>query len=744
MIKIKLDQDLMLCNALIDTYAKCTALAEAERVFKCMPKRDIVSWTSLIEGYEEQGDCEVVIRLFLSMQESGISPDRVVLLSVLKACAGSGNIAQGRSIHNQLKSWGLAYDQLVCNALIDMYSKCRSLEEAHTVFSELESPNEVSWGAIISGYVNDGNGQAALQLVMSMLKKGQELGKPVLVSSIKACSFLLALPEGRLLHSHAIQHGLVSDTDIECSALNMYSRCGCIKDAMRVFDRLPSHDIVAWTSIILSCANHQKSTAVELFMKLQEEGIGFNTPILLCIVEACGGIKNIIQGRIMHHRILKYGMESDASIANLLISMYAKCQCLQEARSIFDMCTCRDEMTWGAIIAGYIHNAEDSLPCDLFKQCECTFFGREMVVCILKACSSTYSFVMGKITHFLAVHIGLETDLVIGSVLINMYTKCMSTHDALSVFNCLPAHDLVTYSTLIAGLVNFGQYFLALELHAKVPFEAHADKHVQQNMLTVCGILNLIRQGRHIHNEIIKNELDSDAGIRTALVDMYMNCSSLEEAQKVFISACEPDITMWGTVVAGYTHHGDCKKALQCVEHMNQHRISPTIRMFSTILSACSHAGAVEEGRHCFKLMTEECNILPRVEHLNCLIDLFGRAGHLDIASDLVTAMPTLPDTVGWKAFLISCQIYGQHELGHEFFDETVMEIYDTDVYSVSEDLCMEAFEGSKMQKSTMNNSEHAGSLLFNKKITSANNFTSFGHKLEYNKINIFSSLTLQ
>ncbi|MCO5596433.1 hypothetical protein L7F22_050496 [Adiantum nelumboides] len=674
LIRVGAEQDLVLGNALIDVYGKCASLGEAQRVFNCMQRQDVVSWATLMAAYEEQGDCKAVIELFFEMQENGISPDRVVILSTLKACAGSGNIHQGRTLQQQLNSWGVALDLVISNAFIDMYSKCGSLEEARIIFDKLKCRDEISWGAMISGYADDGNAPAALELANEMLEEGQNLGKVVLLSTLKACSNLSALLDGKLLHNHAVKNGLASDLDIGSTLIKMYSKCGCLKDATKLFDLIPNCNVTAWTAVILAYADCGDGTAIELFAKMQDEGISFSASILLGIVEACGGINDIIEGRIMHHQVLKHGLDSNATVTNLLIGMYAKCQSITEARQVFDTFKYRDKTTWGTIIAAYIHNGDDPVPLNLLQESEDVISGHQVLICILKACSSRCLFELGRVGHFLAVETGLEADILIGSTLINLYAKCRSLQDALRVFEQLPSHDLITYSTMITGLVEFDEHFLALELYVRLQHEDFkADKHIQQCMLRVCGILNFIRHGRLIHDEVVKNELDCDVEISSALVDMYTNCASLEEAHKVFYSISNPNASLWSALITGYTYHGHCKQALQCTEDMGRQGLNPTVRMFSSILAACSHAGALMEGNCCFRIMTEKYNILPSIEHLNCMIDLFGRAGHLDMATDLLTAMPTCPDVVGWKSLLTGCRMYGLAELGNIYFDEAAV-----------------------------------------------------------------------
>lgn len=145
-------------NSLIDMYGKCGSIEEAKKIFNMWPNRDVVLWGSKIEQYAESGDGFCALDLFDKMQQEGKRPNKVIFLSVLKACGLLGSLKLGRLIHNLFIQRKMHMDVVVGSSLVDMYCKCGSVEEAHKVFNDVQEKNVVLWGAIIAGYTQHVHG----------------------------------------------------------------------------------------------------------------------------------------------------------------------------------------------------------------------------------------------------------------------------------------------------------------------------------------------------------------------------------------------------------------------------------------------------------------------------------------------------------------------------------------------------------------------------------------------------------
>lgn len=179
-------------------------------------------------------------------------------------------------------------------------------------------------------------------------------------------------------------------------------------------------------------------------------------------------------------------------------------------------------------------------------------------------------------------------------------------------------------------------------------------------------------QGKLIHATIIECGLESDVFVGNALIDMYAKCGTLGDACDVFEKLHVRDVVSWNAMIAGYANNGQYKSAEQLFETMQGQGIAPTYVTFISLLAACSHGGLVLEGRHYFRVMSENCGLTPLIQHYICMVDLLGRAGRLDEAKDLVLEMPLCPDSTAWMALLGSCAKCGDSELGKHAFDNMV------------------------------------------------------------------------
>lgn len=146
---------------------------------------------------------------------------------------------------------------------------------------------------------------------------------------------------------------------------------------------------------------------------------------------------------------------------------------------------------------------------------------------------------------------------------------------------------------------------------------------------------------------------------------MYSKCGYIDNARDIFKSISHRrNIGDWNSMLSGLAIHGLGKEALEILHDMERMEIEPDDITFLAVLRACSHGGLVQEGQMCFKTMCEKYKAVPKIQHYGCMIDLYGRAGHLEDALKILQEMPFEPDVLAWKAILSSCLKHGQIEQG--------------------------------------------------------------------------------
>jgi pentatricopeptide repeat protein len=190
------------------------------------------------------------------------------------------------------------------------------------------------------------------------------------------------------------------------------------------------------------------------------------------------------------------------------------------------------------------------------------------------------------------------------------------------------------------------------------------------SILPACGNLAALGYGKEFHNDIVKSGFQSDVFVGNGLVDMYAKCGNIEDAFKVFDEMPSRNVVSWTAMIVGYAMHGYGIEALQLFGKMQNSGMKPNHVTFVGVLSACCNAGLVDDGRWYFDCMSRDYDITPAMKHYCCMVDLLGRAGHLDEARDFINKMPISPDAALWGSLLSACRIHNNIELGEHVAEQ--------------------------------------------------------------------------
>jgi len=525
-----------------------------------------------------------------------------------------------------------------------------------------------SWNRKLARCVNAGQHEKTMELFQQMQEEGMSPNRFTFVPVLKACTSLRALEKGRRAHEQIIQLGCASDVFVGSSLVDMYAKCGSIEDARKVFDSMPSHDLVSWNAIIVGHVKcGQGQMALELFQQMQQEGVQPDAMTFVGVLNACASAVALEAGRSAHEQIIQCGYESNVFVGSSLVDMYVKCGRMDDAWRVFNRTPTSDAISWNVLILGYVKCGQGDKALELFQQMQwegvepnsLTFVG------VLNACASAFALQEGRRTHEQIIQRGFESDVFVGSSLVDMYAKCGSMEDATRVFSKMPFRNVVSWNVMISGLVKCGQGHKALEL-----FQQMQQEGVEPSSVTFVGVLNAcasvmaLEKGRHVHQQIVKSGCESNIFVGSSLVDMYAKCGSMEEACKVFNKMPLRNVVSWNAILGGFAMHGHGKEALEHFKQMRAEGVRPDNTTFVCLLSACSHAGLVDEGLRCFESMSTDCMISARLEHYTCMVDLLGHAGRLHEAEAIIKTMPYKPDATVWKALLDACRVHGNMEMG--------------------------------------------------------------------------------
>ncbi|TYI56371.1 hypothetical protein E1A91_D11G204900v1 [Gossypium mustelinum] len=275
-------------NSLSTMYNKCGKLDYGLRLFDKMNSRDVVSWTSIITTYVQMREDVNAIEAFTRMQEAGVSPNEFTFAAVIASCSGLVRISWGEQLHAHVLRIGLADTLSVANSLMTMYSKCGQISSAAMVFHGMSRRDTISWSTIIAVYSQGGYGEEAFEHLSWMRKEGPKPTQFAFASVLSVCGNMAILEQGRQLHAHVLSIGLEQEEMIQSALVNMYSKCGCIKDAEKVFNEAENYNIVTWTAMINGYADHGYiHETINLFKMLSKVGLKPDSVTFIGLLTAC-------------------------------------------------------------------------------------------------------------------------------------------------------------------------------------------------------------------------------------------------------------------------------------------------------------------------------------------------------------------------------------------------------------------------------------------------------------------------
>ncbi|KAL3591071.1 hypothetical protein D5086_009711 [Populus alba] len=348
-LKVGFDSDVYIQNTLINMYAVCGNLSDARKVFDGSSVLDMVSWNSMLAGY--------------------------VLV---------GNVEEAKDVYDRMPERNV----IASNSMIVLFGKKGNVEEACKLFNEMKQKDLVSWSALISCYEQNEMYEKALILFKEMNANGIMVDEVVVLSVLSACSRLLVVITGKLVHGLAVKVGIETYVNLQNALIHMYSsceevvtaqklfsescwldqiswnsmisgyvKCGEIEKARALFDSMPDKDNVSWSAMISGYAQQDRFTeTLVLFQEMQIEGTKPDETILVSVISACTHLAALDQGKWIHAYIRKNGLKINIILGTTLINMYMKLGCVEDALEVFKGLEEKGVSTWNALILGLAMN----------------------------------------------------------------------------------------------------------------------------------------------------------------------------------------------------------------------------------------------------------------------------------------------------------------------------------------------------------------------------------------------------
>ncbi|KAJ4713785.1 Pentatricopeptide repeat-containing protein [Melia azedarach] len=470
------------------------------------------------------------------------------------------------------------------------------------------------------------------------------------------CNKVKAFEQGEQLHAYIIALGLENNPILLPKLVTFYSSFSLHADARVVVQNSNIFHPLPWNLLISSYVRDGFfAEGLAVYKQMASKGIRPDNFTYPSVLKACGETLDVAFGREIHKRIDACD-EWSLFVHNALVSMYGKFGQVDVARQLFDEMPERDAVSWNTMIYAY---ASEGMWKEAF----------ELFVKMQEA--------------------GVEA-------------------------------NVITWNTIAGGCLRTGNFEGALKLLSQMRTrDANLDSVAAIIGLGACSHIGAFKLGKEIHGAAIRCCCAEYDNVGNALITMYSRCKDLRHAYVLFQMIEEKSIVTWNSMLSGYTHmdraeeasflfremlhsgiepnyvtiasilplcarvanlqhgygiQGEGQVALKLFKEMNKYQIRPDHVTMVAVLSACSHSGLVVEGQMLFEKMMGVYGVFPRLEHYACMVDLYGRAGLLNKAKEIIMKMPYIPTSAMWATLLGACRIHGNTDIG-EWAAEKLLEM---------------------------------------------------------------------
>ncbi|OMO73732.1 hypothetical protein COLO4_26887 [Corchorus olitorius] len=656
------------CNPLLlAMYLRCDSVNDAKNMFFRIELGCIKRWNLMIRWFAKMGCFHLALSFYFKMLGCGVSPDNFTFPSVVKACSALNNVRFGTLIHEAINLMGFEVNVFVGSSLINLYVVNGYINRARALFDKMPVRDCVLWNVMLNGYVKCGEFDKAMEIFVEMRKGETKPNEVTFVAILSLCASEAMVDFGTQLHGLVVTCGLEYNSMVANALLSMYSKCGWLCDAHKLFGMIPPTDLVSWNGMISGYVqNNFMEEASCLFNEMISSGVKPDTITFSSFLPAASGLGSFRKVKEIHGYILRNRVSLDVFLKSALIDAYFKCRDVEMARSVYIQSAEVDIVVCTAMISGYVLNGMNNDALEIFRWLLQKNIRPNPVTLasLLPACAGLAAIKVGKELHGNIIKRGFDGRCHVGSTIIDMYAKCGRLDLAQYVFERLTERDSVCWNTMIRSCSQNGKPEEAIDLFRQMGRTGTKYDSVSISAaLSSCANLPALHYGKEIHALMIKGSLCSDSFTESTLIDMYAKCGNLGVARRVFDMMGEKNEVPWNSIIAAYGYHGHLNDCLALFHEMLKNEIWPDHVTFLAILSACGHAGKVDDGLHYFQSMTEEYGIPPRMEHYACMVDLFGRAGRLNEAFKTIASMPFSPDAGVWGTLLGACRNHGNVEL---------------------------------------------------------------------------------
>ncbi|XP_058193659.1 putative pentatricopeptide repeat-containing protein At1g69350, mitochondrial [Rhododendron vialii] len=537
-IKCGFESDSVVETSLLSMYGEAGRLDDAREVFDGMSVRDVVSWSSIVSSYVQNGEASGGLKVFCEMIMEGQEPDTVTMLGVAEACAEVRILRQAKSVHGYVLRKEIESDGSLDNSLIAMYGKCGDLYSAEVIFDYIILRSTSSWTVMITCYNQNGCYQEALRTFVEMQESNVQPNEVTMMGILSCFARLGWVRAGKSVHCFVVRRAMDTGCDLLGPMLiDLYANCGNVIYCQKIFDKTQGKHVISWNMIISGYVREGLSKeALKLFVQMKSLGILPDSFTLASVLSACGDISLSWFGHQIHGHIIKTSISSEF-VKNSLMDMYSKCGFVDSAFMIFNEDQKRSVVTWNSMICGFSQNGNSLEAISLFDYMfsNCLEVDEVTFLTVIQACSNLGYLEKAKWVHHKLITCGVAKDTYINTALTDMYAKCGELQMAQRIFDTMLERSVVSWSAIIGGYGMHGEIGPAISLFKLMVGSGIKPNEVTfTNILSACSHAGYVDEGKSYFSSMIRDfGVDPTSEHFSCMVDLLSRAGDLDGAYRI-------------------------------------------------------------------------------------------------------------------------------------------------------------------------------------------------------------------
>ncbi|XP_009795637.1 pentatricopeptide repeat-containing protein At3g58590 [Nicotiana tabacum] len=626
------------------------------------------------------------------------------LIQLLQEPHGVQSLDATKTIHALTITMGTDPTQpfLAHNSIMSKYSTFGDIRTAREVFDNMFKRNVVSYNTMISAYSRNGNLLEAWKLFTEMRSCGYEPTQ-FTFGGLLGCESLDII-QGFQLYALAEKLGLFHvDAFTGTALLGLLGRQGYLDEAMQIFDEMPKKNLVTLNCMISLLGQYECiKEAMVIFRKLIRSEMAPSESTFLGLLSGYVGEIDLILGEQVHGLVVKNGLNFAVSVCNSLINMYASCSDIVRAEKMFEDVPVKDVVSWNTIVGAMAKSERPDKALVVFrKMCASGVLPNDMTyVSALNCCTSQQYRFLGESIHAKVIQRKFESDVYIGSALLDFYVKCDKLDDARLCFDEISEKNVVSWNTLMLGYSSKSSSHAILLLQQMINSGYRPTEFSFSIAVKSCALFEVlqlhslsIKMG-YIDNAYVSSSLISsyaknssvDDALRFAttydmtlpvvaanmIANIYNRCGQFDKTQVLFSDLENPDTISWNILIAACSRNGDYEEVFELFGHMRIARISPDNYTYVSLFSVCTKLCNLGLGSSLHGLIVKtdfkRCDTFVR----NIMIDMYGKCGSLASSIKIFNEITTR-NVISWTAIVSALGLHGYAYEALEKFKEMDM-----------------------------------------------------------------------